>query len=285
MGPRDLLDRRRDHHVDRRRRTPTTSPWPRGTSRSRRSTWTSPTTRCSRRSGDGRWRGRGGRQLRRLSSQLVETLQQKGIRDLSVLRAVGRCPVTCSSPRASATAPTRTRRCRSGAARRSRSHGCRHAISSSRRSPAGSGCSRSAPARATRRRCSPSSPAACSRSSASRRLAQNARAALEAAGIRNVTVLVGDGTLGWRPFAPYDAILVAAASPEVPAPLMEQLAPGGRMVIPIGDRHSQVADAGSAGWETTADEHRRRRPLRPAARRVRLSLSRRFTSGAHAWNC
>lgn len=71
-------------------------------------------------------------------------------------------------------------------------------------------------------------------------LAQSARLALAAAGIRNVTVLVGDGTLGWRPFAPYDAILVSAASPEVPAPLVEQLAPRGRMVIPLGDRSSQV---------------------------------------------
>jgi protein-L-isoaspartate(D-aspartate) O-methyltransferase len=71
-------------------------------------------------------------------------------------------------------------------------------------------------------------------------LARSARAALAAAGIRNLTVLVGDGTLGWRPFAPYDAILVSAASPEVPAPLVEQLAPGGRMVIPLGDRSSQV---------------------------------------------
>jgi protein-L-isoaspartate(D-aspartate) O-methyltransferase len=71
-------------------------------------------------------------------------------------------------------------------------------------------------------------------------LAERAKAALAAAGIRNVTVLVGDGTLGWRPFAPYDAILVAAASPEIPAPLVEQLAVGGKMVIPIGDRASQV---------------------------------------------
>jgi len=71
-------------------------------------------------------------------------------------------------------------------------------------------------------------------------LAQRARQALEASGIRNVTVLVGDGTLGWRPFAPYDAILVAAASPEIPAPLVEQLAPGGRMVIPLGDRVNQT---------------------------------------------
>jgi protein-L-isoaspartate(D-aspartate) O-methyltransferase len=71
-------------------------------------------------------------------------------------------------------------------------------------------------------------------------LASEARSALEAAGIRNVTVLAGDGTLGWRPFAPYDAILVSAASPQVPAPLLEQLAPGGCLVIPIGDRDSQV---------------------------------------------
>jgi protein-L-isoaspartate(D-aspartate) O-methyltransferase len=71
-------------------------------------------------------------------------------------------------------------------------------------------------------------------------LAQSARTALTTAGIRNVTVLVGDGTLGWRPFAPYDAILVSAASPEIPAPLVEQLAQGGRMVIPLGDRASQT---------------------------------------------
>jgi protein-L-isoaspartate(D-aspartate) O-methyltransferase len=71
-------------------------------------------------------------------------------------------------------------------------------------------------------------------------LAQSARSALANSGIRNVTVLLGDGTLGWRPFAPYDAILVSAASPEIPAPLVEQLASGGRMVIPLGDRVSQT---------------------------------------------
>jgi protein-L-isoaspartate(D-aspartate) O-methyltransferase len=72
------------------------------------------------------------------------------------------------------------------------------------------------------------------------RLAQSARAALAASAIRNVTVLVGDGTLGWRPFAPYDAILVSAASPDIPTPLVEQLADGGRMVIPLGDREAQT---------------------------------------------
>ncbi len=71
-------------------------------------------------------------------------------------------------------------------------------------------------------------------------LAQTARAALDAAGARNISVFVGDGTLGWRPYAPYDAILVSAASPDVPQPLIDQLAPGGRMVIPIGDRHVQT---------------------------------------------
>jgi len=71
-------------------------------------------------------------------------------------------------------------------------------------------------------------------------LAQTARDVLQELGIRNTSVLLGDGTLGWRPFAPYDAILVSAASPTVPEPLVDQLAPGGRMVVPIGDRHTQV---------------------------------------------
>jgi len=71
-------------------------------------------------------------------------------------------------------------------------------------------------------------------------LAQAAKAGLAAAGVRHVTVLVGDGSLGWRPYAPYDAIIVAAASPDVPRPLLEQLAPGGRLILPIGDRDSQT---------------------------------------------
>ncbi len=71
-------------------------------------------------------------------------------------------------------------------------------------------------------------------------LARSARAALDAAGARNVSIFVGDGTLGWRPYAPYDAILVSAASPSVPQPLVDQLGPGGRMVIPIGDKQIQT---------------------------------------------
>lgn len=71
-------------------------------------------------------------------------------------------------------------------------------------------------------------------------LADQARRVLSDLKIANVTVLVGDGTLGWRPYAPYDAIVVAAASPEIPQPLLEQLGPDGRMLIPLGPRNAQV---------------------------------------------
>jgi protein-L-isoaspartate(D-aspartate) O-methyltransferase len=71
-------------------------------------------------------------------------------------------------------------------------------------------------------------------------LAYAAREALARAGMANVTVLVGDGTLGWRSVAPFDAILVAAASPSIPKPLLEQLAPGGRMSIRVGAGEGQA---------------------------------------------
>lgn len=71
-------------------------------------------------------------------------------------------------------------------------------------------------------------------------LAEAAQAALAASGARNVSILIGDGTLGWRAYAPYDAMVVAAASPDVPAPLLEQLAPGGRLLLPLGPRDAQV---------------------------------------------
>jgi len=70
-------------------------------------------------------------------------------------------------------------------------------------------------------------------------LAAQAQARLEALGLGNVHVHVGDGTLGLPEYAPYDAILVTAAAPEVPAPLLAQLAEGGRLVAPVGDRGYQ----------------------------------------------
>jgi protein-L-isoaspartate(D-aspartate) O-methyltransferase len=65
-------------------------------------------------------------------------------------------------------------------------------------------------------------------------LAEQARANLAAARVSRVTVVIRDGTLGVPEHAPYQAIVVAAASPQVPGPLVEQLAPGGRLVHPVG---------------------------------------------------
>ncbi len=70
-------------------------------------------------------------------------------------------------------------------------------------------------------------------------LADAAGKRLKELGYANVEIRVGDGTLGWEEFAPYDAIIVTASGPEVPPPLVAQLADGGRMVLPVGDRSSQ----------------------------------------------
>lgn len=73
-----------------------------------------------------------------------------------------------------------------------------------------------------------------------RELAVRARDKLDGLRISNVAILVGDGTIGWSRYAPFDAVLVAAGGPEVPRPLMEQLSPeGGRMLIPVGGRTMQ----------------------------------------------
>jgi len=71
-------------------------------------------------------------------------------------------------------------------------------------------------------------------------LLDRARASILACEVANVSLMLGDGTLGWRAFAPYDAIVVSAAAPEVPQPLLDQLAEGGRLVVPIGDRAEQM---------------------------------------------
>jgi protein-L-isoaspartate(D-aspartate) O-methyltransferase len=70
-------------------------------------------------------------------------------------------------------------------------------------------------------------------------LAEQARATLARAGYENVDVTVGDGTLGVPERAPYDGIAVAAAAPSPPEALYEQLAPGGRLVVPVGTRNDQ----------------------------------------------
>jgi protein-L-isoaspartate(D-aspartate) O-methyltransferase len=70
-------------------------------------------------------------------------------------------------------------------------------------------------------------------------LADQARELLAGMGYRNVKVIVGDGTRGFPEFAPYDAILVSAATREVPGALLEQLVEGGRMIIPVGPADSQ----------------------------------------------
>ena len=70
-------------------------------------------------------------------------------------------------------------------------------------------------------------------------LSDQAKANLEKLGIHNVSLLVGDGTLGWPAHAPFDAILVSAGSPSVPQPLLDQLAEGGRLLVPEGDLETQ----------------------------------------------
>lgn len=70
-------------------------------------------------------------------------------------------------------------------------------------------------------------------------LAGEAESMLQHMGASNVTVHVGDGTKGWIPGAPYDRILVTAGGPRVPDALMQQLADGGRIVMPVGDRRVQ----------------------------------------------
>ena len=107
-------------------------------------------------------------------------------------------------------------------------------------------------------------------------LADTARQVLDALDLANIEFHTGDGTLGWPASAPYDAILVTAGGPDVPAPLYNQLRVGGRLVIPVGGRQTQkltlvvkgedgpqVTDAGEcrfvkligdAGWDDVTAE-------------------------------
>ena len=104
-------------------------------------------------------------------------------------------------------------------------------------------------------------------------LARRAAANLAAAGVANVAVHHADGTAGWPEGAPYDVISVAAGGPRVPAALREQLAPGGRLVMPVGRQPAPAPGAGGAGrrarrgsrtwasrsaWSLVSEDERRR---------------------------
>ncbi|MFC1660922.1 protein-L-isoaspartate(D-aspartate) O-methyltransferase [Gemmatimonadota bacterium] len=72
-----------------------------------------------------------------------------------------------------------------------------------------------------------------------RELSARARKGLDQLGILNVALMVGDGTIGWRKYAPFDVIIVSAASPSIPSAYLDQLADPGRMLIPVGTKDSQ----------------------------------------------
>ncbi|PWR71954.1 protein-L-isoaspartate(D-aspartate) O-methyltransferase [Methanospirillum lacunae] len=71
-------------------------------------------------------------------------------------------------------------------------------------------------------------------------LADDARSNLQKAGVVNVSVFVSDGSLGWDEMAPYDGIIITAATPAIPSILIKQLAVNGRIVAPVGPQHMQV---------------------------------------------
>jgi protein-L-isoaspartate(D-aspartate) O-methyltransferase len=72
-----------------------------------------------------------------------------------------------------------------------------------------------------------------------RELSVRARAALDQLRIKNVALMVGDGTIGWRKYAPFDVIVVSAAAPSIPPAFIDQLGEGGRLLIPVGTRERQ----------------------------------------------
>ncbi len=102
-------------------------------------------------------------------------------------------------------------------------------------------------------------------------LAREARRILKRLHLTNVHVHIGDGSLGWPPAAPYDGILVAAAAPDVPQPLLDQLADGGRLVIPVGGRGFQELQL----WKRKGNTFRQER---------NISVSFVPLRGEHGWS-
>jgi protein-L-isoaspartate(D-aspartate) O-methyltransferase len=181
--------------------------------------------------------GPGSRGARR---RLVETLQDKGIRDLAVLRAIDTVPRHMFVPEST-----------------------RHRAYEDAALPIGSGQTISQPyvhARSLellgltgRERVLEIGTGSAYQTALLAELAaqvfsvervpallERARKLLAELGVRNVSLLLGDGTLGWRDYAPYDGIIVGAGAPHVPPAFAEQLAEGGRLVLPVGERDDQM---------------------------------------------
>ena len=106
-------------------------------------------------------------------------------------------------------------------------------------------------------------------------LSSNARSVLRRLGYANVIPIVGDGSQGHKEAAPYDRIIVTASCPEIPGPLVEQLAIGGRMVLPIGDYSYQVL--------TVVDKEEKGLRKRDSVACVFVPLVGRFAWGEDAW--
>jgi protein-L-isoaspartate(D-aspartate) O-methyltransferase len=86
-------------------------------------------------------------------------------------------------------------------------------------------------------------------------LAPRARILLTSLGYENITVHVGDGTLGWAEHAPYDAAVISAAAPQIPRPVLDQLRPGGYLVLPMGEEDLQSLVRIQRGKEGLKEEY------------------------------